>query len=163
MYVRSVLKDQLLDCNRVLISELLNTPKPVFTPKRGLLDTDEQISRIIQDDSASFYRTKLRALISGKTDSVFTDFADNIESQIRNFKNEKNDRNDKKGDSDRKKSNFALIQRNNKSVRFSIVRSQRIPSTPSDMSGEKHFDHYIVVFYIIIISIYSFSHFICNS
>ena len=65
--------DQLLDCNRVLISELLNAPKPTFTPKRGILDTDDQIYRIIQDNTAAFYRTKLRALISGKTDSVFTD------------------------------------------------------------------------------------------
>ena len=119
--------DQLLDCNRVLISELLNAPKPAFTPRRGILDTDAQINRIVQDNTAAFYRTKLRALISGKTDSVFTDLAENLGATIKKLKN------DKIGYAERNRRAFALNKRDSKSVRFSIVRSQRISPAAFDV------------------------------
>ena len=34
----------------------------------GLLDTDKDVERMKQDNTAAFYRSKLRALISGKKD-----------------------------------------------------------------------------------------------
>ena len=60
--------DVLLDCNRVQISDILSSPQPTFIPRKGLLDSDEDVERMKKDNTAAFYRSKLRALISGKKD-----------------------------------------------------------------------------------------------
>ena len=52
----------------MLISDILSSPQPAFTPKKGILDSDEDIERMKKDNAAAFYRSKLRALISGKKD-----------------------------------------------------------------------------------------------
>ena len=52
----------------MLISDILSSPQPAFTPKKGTLDSDEDIERMKKDNAAAFYRSKLRALISGKKD-----------------------------------------------------------------------------------------------
>ena len=96
----------LLECDGKSISELLSSPPPVFTPRRGILDTDGQTDRLIQENRATFYRKKLRTLISGEQKSFFSSL-ENIDK--------------------RKTPKY-------KTVRFGIVRSP--PISPESASGK---------------------------